>query len=209
MAQMKPTSSGIWMVLLMAATLLPTTANAAVGIILGVFIVGGGAVMLFALNKRTSIDRSVPEEKLKLAKKPERGLLVTTMSEDDTCRLLTTLARQAGCAVIQNDETPWEFDVTREVPSGEEFRCRLNILAHDSRTYIRYQSAASRLSQHELEREAQHLLGVFIDWLPEGRVVESANDFELMANNAKESNKRIETSSIQSNSGQEDTQDEM
>lgn len=168
------------MVLIMAALLLPSCPNVLTAVVFGLFVAGGGAIVIAALNRQTSVDRSVPEEKKKLAQTPERGMLITTMPEDDTCRLLMTLTRQAGCEIPQADESSLAFDAIKEAPSGAEFRCHIDIVAYNGRTYIRYQTLTSNLSRKELEREAQHLLGGFIEWLPEGRVFENEDDRELI-----------------------------
>lgn len=168
------------MVLIMAALLLPTCPNVITAVTFGLFIFAGGAIVLGALSRQTSLDRNIPEEKKKLAENPERGMLITTMPEDDTCRLLMTLTRQAGCEVPQTDDGALAFDAIKEAPSGAEFRCHFDVVAYNGRTYIRYQTLTSNLSRKELEREAQHLLGGFIEWLPEGRVFENEDDRELI-----------------------------
>lgn len=195
------------MVLLMAAILLPTCPNAPMGLLLGVFIAGSGGIMLWALTRQTSIERSIPKEKLKLANYPEYGMLITTMAQEDTCRLLITLSRQAGCEVPQSD-SQLEFDVLKEAPSGEKFRCRFSVLAHNNRTYIQYQTDAPSLSPKELERESLHLLGGFIEWLPEGRVVESEYDCKLIENKVT-ARERVSLTEAQSTSEQRDTHNEM
>lgn len=168
------------MVLIMAAILLPTCPNVLTSVTFGLFIFAGGAIVLGALSRQTSLDRNIPEEKKKLAQSPERGMLITTLPEEDTCRLLMTLTRQAGCEVPQQDESALAFDAIKEAPSGVEFKCHFDIVAYNGRTYIRYQTLTSNLSRKELEREAQHLLGGFIEWLPEGRVFENEDDRELI-----------------------------